>query len=106
MLYRLRSMPGYFAKLAEIRQAYPSIYQSGWKLYSSGDHKDFIVLTKNGGGDLFLLINRSKDPIRWELNDLSAQKYYDLLGGTHFVAEHGQLTLTIEAYSAMLISAG
>jgi cyclomaltodextrinase / maltogenic alpha-amylase / neopullulanase len=99
-------LPGYLAKLAQIRQAYPRVNQSGWQQISSGEHKDFIVLTKNGGGDLFLLINRSKDPIRWELNDLSAQKYYDLLGGTHFVAEHGQLTLTIEAYSAMLISAG
>ena len=99
------SLPGYLAKLAEIRQTHPNIFQSGWKLFSSDEHKDFIVLTKSGGGGLYLLINRSKTLIRWVVNDVSARKFYDPVEGTRFTAEHGQLTLTIEPYSAMLISA-
>ena len=98
-------LPGYLAKLAEIRLTNPEIYQLGWNLMSAGEHKDFVVLTKTGGGDLLLLINRSEDSIRWVVTDVSAQKFYDLVEGTHITADHGQLTLTIEPYSAMLISA-
>jgi cyclomaltodextrinase / maltogenic alpha-amylase / neopullulanase len=99
------NLPGYMAKLAEIRQTNPEIYQLGWKLMSVGEYNDFIVLTKTGGRDLFLLINRSKDPIRWELKDHSAQNFYDLVDGTHFTTNHGRLALRIEPCSAMLILA-
>lgn len=96
--------PGYLAKLAEIRQAYPNSSQSGWILFSSSQQKDFIVLKKTGEGDLFLLINRSEDPIRWEFNEHSAQNLYDMVEGTLYTTDHGRLILTIEPYSGMLVS--
>ncbi|MBW6465087.1 MAG: hypothetical protein K0B06_01115 [Brevefilum sp.] len=97
-------LPGYLAKLAEIRQTTPRIYQQGWKLFSSGDHKDFIVLTKTREEGLYLLINRSEKTVSWQLNETVFRIFVDLVTDHRFTVNDGQLSLSVEPHSATLLS--
>ena len=98
-------LPRYLAKLAEIRQAYPSLYQFSWKLFSSGEHRDFIVLSKTGKESLYLVINRSENSITWRLEEIAHRVFVDLVMDERYMVADEQSTLIVEPYSAMLLSA-
>jgi cyclomaltodextrinase / maltogenic alpha-amylase / neopullulanase len=98
-------LPGYLAKLAEMRQTYPRIYQSRWKVLTSGEIKDFIVLSKAREEGLHLLINRSDNLVSWRLKDTDHRVFVDLVMDERYMVADGQLTLTVDPHSAMLISA-
>jgi hypothetical protein len=98
-------LPGYLAKLAEIRQKTPKIFQSGWKLFSSGEHKDFIVLSKTREEGLYLLINRSGNLVTWRLQDTDYHAFVDLVTDARYTVDDRQVALTVEQHSAMLVSA-
>jgi cyclomaltodextrinase / maltogenic alpha-amylase / neopullulanase len=98
-------LPGYLAKLAEMRQTYPRIYQSRWKVLTSGEIKDFIILSKAREEGLHLLINRSDNLVSWRLKDTDHRVFVDLVMDERYMVADGQLTLTVDPHSAMLISA-
>jgi cyclomaltodextrinase / maltogenic alpha-amylase / neopullulanase len=97
------TLPGYLAKLAEIRRKYPDIHQSGWIVNQLDEEAGFIVLGKKESQNVFLIINRSIKEVVCDITGPVAGRYVNLLDGDADLSSEGKLLITLKAMTAKLI---
>jgi len=95
----------YLKNLAEMRRRHPDVHQQPWQVVLADAEKDAIVLGKVDSQDHFLLINRSEKPLQLDIPVGEMVQYNNVLTRRTYSIENGNLSLSAQPVSAVLLSA-
>lgn len=96
--------PEYLANLARLRQIHPSLARTEWVVSYSDEEQGILVLGKRGEQAFYLCINRSQQHRSVKLPVQKSEGYVDMLTQETHVGVEGRLELTLDPYSARLLT--
>jgi glycosidase len=96
-------LQNYLAKLAEMRQKYPIIHQTGWQVYQADQKMDVLVLEKMKPDTAYMIINRSSKDIEYLIEVETSGRYLDIVGNVYFQSDEDALNILLGHNSAKII---